>query len=436
MAKRLPDQRQEAFAGIDNKNDPRDLAENYVQGLTNLDLDDSMHTSVRAGRTQIGTPNERYHSIFSDRDMSYGLICKYDSLQRLDVDNSGNRTLTVIRNDLTPNVDMDYLYLNGEVYYTNGFQSGIYYGTETTPTDNKPWGIPVPASQPALSPTVGGLNPGTYQVTCTYVGTDGREGGATLANTVTLASSGGIQLSNIPTSGDANIEYVRIYMTQPNGGKFYLAKQIADGTSSLAIQAFTHFTVPLLTQFMVPPPTGMRIAQCHGRIFVTKGKYIYFSEPLSYHLFREHNYFAFQSPVKDILAIPDGGLVVSADRLYFIPTNFKSGQEVSRKILANTRAIPRSGTLINGSDLGSFDGDDLVGIIATNQGICAISKNGSFRNLTDAHHAYNAGDRGATIVRDRNGYRQILSMVRDATAGGNKYVSPEAAPVQKQNGIT
>lgn len=170
--------------------------------------------------------------------------------------------------------------VNGHVFLSCGLQLEILPDGTV-----REWGVPVP-TEALVSDGDGRLAPGTYQVCFTHTDAFGREGGASIAQTVEVRA-GGITLTAIPTQPG---HFTNIYLAA-RGTVFNLAAVIPSG-----VTAFTLTTSPagreLTGAFLGEPPPGIRqICHFQGRIYGAEYlpdadmTAIWFSQPLGFHLF-------------------------------------------------------------------------------------------------------------------------------------------------------
>jgi len=408
------------FRGVNNRAPEHRLEINdLVQGV-NVDLDDSGMAERRGGTTERLTG--KYHSLWND-GLSFALGVSGSALKKITRNDDGSLATSDLRTDLNPN-PVSYAAVAGDVYYANGQITGMVRGGS-----HRAWGVPVPAVQPAVSVTTGALYAGRYQVAITFVDTDGRESGATVANSAVLSTVGGLSISGIPTGG-ADIDQVRVYVTPPNGERLYLARTVSNGTASVSITSGLHNTVPLVTQFLNEPPAGTLVAYDNGRIFVADGPFVFYSLPHTYHLFDYEHYFHFPGDVTFMVAVPGSGIVTSSDRLRFFPSNFTDAQQVPVTVLGDYRALPGQGTRVDGRHFGA-SGEWAA--FTTEQGVCVMAGR-EFRNLTHERFAF-GGNRAAMIAREMGGFSQLLSMVRDSDSTGNVHVSDQASATVIRNGV-
>jgi hypothetical protein len=297
-----------AFAGIRNDRPLAQFDASDLAVATNVDLMDGGQVRRREGFIST-LASAGAHSLWSN-----GAVCLYASganLLRLALPlNAG----TTIASGLTANAPLAYTQAAGRIYWSNGDQSGV---VDAHAIANRGWGI-VPPPMPTALPTVGELPPGRYGITTTYVADDGQESGAPEAALVDLPDGGGIDLYLTP-SEDARIVSQRIYLTTPNGEVLYHAGTLAADVTNVIVSLNTiDLQTPLQTLLMGPCPHGKLIAHYRGRMYVAKGRYVFYSEPFALELFDLRRYLEFPRDVRMLAPVTDGIFISDEEAVYWM----------------------------------------------------------------------------------------------------------------------
>ena len=116
-----------------------------------------------------------------------------------------------------------YLEVNGRVYFNSAASRGRIDDGLTL----APWGVDVPVSPPLMAQGPGALDAGTYHALITYVLADGRESGASLSSSITLASPADIGFYGLPVPSDPAVDAKRISLTTANGEAFFRVAEVA-----------------------------------------------------------------------------------------------------------------------------------------------------------------------------------------------------------------
>ena len=150
-----------AFNGLNNVGDPLNL------GLSWLVRADNIHITA-VGRMEKRRGYSKYLAAVVPPEGAYTTV---DYQRGYYVDAGSLKTFegAVLRAGLAM-ATMHWSEVNGQVFFTNGIDSGIIL------PDNSviPWAWPVPTA-PTLRAVTGDLAPGLYRACCTYTLPDGRE---------------------------------------------------------------------------------------------------------------------------------------------------------------------------------------------------------------------------------------------------------------------
>jgi hypothetical protein len=261
-----------------------------------------------------------------------------------------------------------------------------------------PAGVETPTGQPLLSSSSGGsLIAGTYAVVCTFVDYSGTESGSSLRSVIAVSDGAYIQLTQIPVPVDASIAVIRVYVTPPNGATPYHEVDVIPGAASAYIYGVSSARAALRTELMDPLPVGVSLAHTKGRMFSAVGSVVYYSEPLRYGLCNiGDDFMMFPTPVTMLIANQEG-LFICADKTYFLPD---VDNAAPLQVVLSCGAVPHSAAAIpNSTD---------VAWLST-RGIVIGSVDGSVKAITDGVVAESFSGEGATIYREENGIKQLLS---------------------------
>lgn len=401
--------------GINNLLPDYALPKEALRDGSNIDIFDNGKIKRRAGSAKkvnlVGA-----HSFWSDPKNPRPDIAYYvagTTLYSLKMV-SGILTSTAIVTGLAAGRKVAYLFLNGDVFWSNSVISGrIHNGV------NGPWGLETPASKPILTAsTVGGLFPGKYQVVLTYRNALGEESGTDVAQTISVPSGGSIVLTGMPTPVSSQVAQICVYCTAANGETLHKVAVIPSSSSTYTISTMANATTILRTQFLQPMPAGDRIAHLNGVIFVASGPNIFYTEPLRYGLCNlNENFYSFPQDVDEMLAVPDEaglrpqeGLYVCADRTYFL---LRAGvPEVEQKIIFPFGAIKGTGLyLLNSPNVTWMSPrGQIVGGLA-----------GKAKVETEAQYMPGVMSHGASIIREQNGLKQIINTVNQSEISPIEY---------------
>jgi hypothetical protein len=285
------------FAGIRDTTDSERLSAADLLGAVNMDLDATGKLTRRLGVTRrvAGTPD----SLWSDGSRGYYLDA--GALKMF----SPPTTTTTLRSGLSTVLRMQYTVMNGTVFYSNNQVTGrIVDGA------SKAWGIEVPPP-PVLAATDGVLPVGTYGCTTVYRRADGQISGAPRMRTLKLTAPGGIAVSGMTASSDAEVTHKEVYFTGTDGEELFLAAILPNATTTFVRTTDTALTVPLTTMLKSPPPPGHLLCAYNARIFIARGAYLFYSDPYALELFDLRKNYLPTGEEPTILAPVDGGIYVA-----------------------------------------------------------------------------------------------------------------------------
>lgn len=379
------------FSGLRNDVDPERFDVSDLAAASNVDIDKSGRLSRRPGYTSVLAG--AYHSMWSD-DVTC-LVVSGGALLKL----SASYATTTLRTLADANSRMWYSKINDRIYFSNGTDTGVIEnGVART------WGIAVP-SLPAVTVTVGNLPAGSYQFSMTYLRNDGQESGAPLSGVITVPAGSGLNFT-LPVSSDTGVVLKQVYISTPNGEVLYQALQVANSVTAVSYtNDALELTLPLITQFMGPPPAGQLVEYYKGRTFVAAGDGIYPSEEFAYELFDLRKYIPMDGRVTLLAPFEDqerldteanqSGFFVGTDKSCGTLTGSSSFVYVNR---IDYGAIEGAVALVDGTLF--TDGATKVGLLPmwlTTQGICVGMPQMEIRNLTRSRYTFSPSGKGAAI---------------------------------------
>lgn len=431
----------QAFGGIDNLNPIDALRKGAVREAVNVDLNTAGQAQLRGGYRE-AVPGVYGHSLFG---CSFGLVGVLDNAL---VVSAGTVASThTVRAGMAPR-ELSYAELNGDVYWMNGVEFGRIRGHDYA--DTRGW-IDNPGTPRASVTTNGGMAPGDYQVALTFTDADGRESGSDLANYLTVPAGGGIRLDDITYPADAVA--VRIWVTDPNGG---------DDEAGLATVLRHYRTLPagltyltvgagngprgkvLETQFLTPLPPGQILRSHNARLWVAAGNTLHFGEASRYGLCHPDNAFRFYAPIDLLEPVGQGqtsGIFIACGgaggeaggRTFWL--TFADDKSSSRVVCYPHGAVPGSGGCAPGKLFGLDTTGDVAFWVSWNGVFCVGLPTGQVLPLTEGQLAIPVGTRGAPLVREAKGLRQILMAMRGQVVGSGLAVGDAVATTIRRNGV-
>lgn len=433
------------------------LPKDALRRALNVDLDKQGYPSLRKGFTSrySGTA---IHSLGGDPRIT--LFVESGALKRLMPDYSA----LTLRSGLDVDRPMSYEFLNGETYYSNGVQTGKITAAGVA----QAWGVPTPSGQPtvtdgtdygdslrggddlavqAASGTTGLIESGTgsmtpangpkqgvdmpevaftevlepgaaptltavdnrYLVAVTFLSASGEESGAkTPVAVFGIAPTGDIQLTNIP-QGDA--AKIAVYFSHADSEQLYRVAVLDMGTTSASIPASAQRGKILDTLFMEQAPAGQIVRYYNGRVYIAEDNVLWYTEALRYGLYSPaKNFFMFSERITMVEPV-QGGIYVSADQTYHL--NGKDAPDMQQTPVSPYKAIEGTSVQLQGSLLGLEE--QVLGKVAywygERGGVVGLP-GGLTKHLTEDRVAQQSFERGATLFREEEGIRSLLSALQ------------------------
>lgn len=155
------------------------------------------------------------------------------------------------------------------------------------------------------------------------------------------------------------------------------------------------------------PPVGTIVRVHSSRVYIADGSVLWYSEPFAPNLFRRAaNFIPFAAKITMVAPVAAGLVVSTAYRLYFLAG--KNPKEFTLASLAGYPAIEGTDVEVDGIALeGGKYGMQPMQMFTTTKGICAVSSEGQFVNLTHQTIEYPKSNRGAAVF---TGKRYIVSL--------------------------
>jgi hypothetical protein len=421
-------------AGINNLASENSVPEDAIRAGLNIDIDNAGQPSTRAGYVQriAGT---RCHSGWHDGKFPFALFVR-------------NGTLTAMQSDLTtfnlvtglnPLFELSYVLMNDRAYYASLRRNGVV----TSGGAALEWGVETPHGAPALTYAAGGAFPaGTIQVAVTFFNASGEESGAFMGAPITVPNNSRVLVSSIPQPTSAEVVRVRIYRTEPDDAVFRMAVDLPVGMTTTTLNPGI-LGRPLDTMFLERVPCAYRLTTLNGRIYfgyeqVPGVHAVGWTEAIRYGLWKpSENYIGFNASIDMIAGVGDGtdgaGMYVGAgERTYYLdgadPKDFK------QKIIYPFGVIPGTMVRVAGSILGIETTATVAYWIARNGFACIGLPSGQMVVIRENEAQAPIAMKGASILRQLDGARHILTSLSQQTGGGMRVADRASAKVYR-NGV-
>lgn len=390
----------------------RGQASPFLRSAVNVNLSREGKPFRRDGYQQVYTGN--YHSLWRHPSSSFALVVKDGQLTLL----AGETPIETTLGPIDPYKPVDYAYLNGMTYFSNGETNG------RVSMDGQllPWGRPVP-TQPDVNVITGlGLYEGCYHVSASYVDIDGVEHGASEPVTVDAAEGSGLEIT-LPYAFPDRIAYAEIFVSQASGETLYNVGQLnAPGTLTVG-QAEMGVGRPIETLFKEAPFPGQLVCEFSGRVYVAVGDALFFTDPLRYELVSpETNVILFPQEITLLEPSHDGLYVGYGSAVDFLPGT--DPFDMQRRLVSSYGAVMGTGKQLPGHH---FDLPlDFVPVWwGQHVGFVLGQPGGQVRLLTENRLATKKFEAGAIITREHEGLTQLIGTLRDP--GGSAAVATDSA---------
>lgn len=197
--------------------------------------------------------------------------------------------------------------------------------------------------------------------------------------------------------------------------------------------------MPLRTQFQSPLPAGQLVGAGHGRLFVARGRTVYWSDALRYGqgVLADNNYrVGMQSDSVDLLApVGDGtegaGVYVAAGKR----TYWLSGADPKdwRAVIAyGAGVVPGTLCWASGEVWGLETLSPTPSWLAKNGQFCVGLPGGQIVSYNADTASTDTGERGASLIRDVRGQRHMLATIQGPQALG---ISDDWSVEVRRNGV-
>lgn len=365
----------------------------FVRSVVNADVLAKGNIKRRKG-SALEVSGSDCHSAWSDSTARFGYYVDSSVLYRFDDAGATLRT-TVVRSDMHASARVSFAEVAGEVYYSNGQTIGRIDAAGAA----HPAGVPQLSRTPVVTAGAensGSMSAGRYQIVFVQVNEDGEESGSTFPVQVEVPERGSIVVTDLPTSFPVGASALRYYITPPDGDMLYAGGYLGVGAS------FTLTTPPpaggrCQTLLMTQMPPGDIVRYLNGRLMVASRHVLHYSEPFAPALYNPaKNYIEFTAPITVVEPCQNGTYVV-ADQAYWL-----AGDLASTSLAP---VLPYGAAMHSGVQIPT---ENAVAWMST-RGLCRGDQNGNAKNLQDAHVAIEPGSAAASLFREVDGNKHLVS---------------------------
>ena len=377
-----------------------------LEAAESVDIDDSERVTRRKGHGA-AVVSGACKSLWSNGATALAVQNETNLVQILP-----NYATVTLRTGLISGLDMSYTSIGARVYYSNSVNTGIVEGGRS-----RSWGITPPAGQPAAAVIGGVLPAGRYQFAVTFLRSDGQESGSSQASLVELQSTGGIRLSLLPVTTDADITHRAVFFSKRDGETLYRVGVLGMTETTFDYQMEESMRVPLSTQHLRPAPAGQLVGSFNGRTLVASGDTLFYSEPYAPELFDLRKNHRFASPITLVAGLDSGVYLGTLDEVLWLGGSDPQKWTFSPRLAYG--AILGAATTCSRDMILDGAGTKQVVVFATTQGVCVGADGGEIVNMTQDRFLYPQQERGAAVIRRHRGMVQALVSLQGAETAAN-----------------
>jgi hypothetical protein len=394
--------RVDKFPGIVTDQEPFEIGLNGFVTAENVDLNKTQKPSRREG----------YSSFYAGTiEVAWGddeifLFIEGGYLKSLQADASAEIITELSANSKFLTATRAY---DDRLYWTTGIDSGVIEGG-----NNRPFGVLKPGSF-VVEEDSGSMPEARYLLGLAYVNSRGVEGPLSYA---VLDTTGGVTITIPHTPLELlaqDIEYVRMFVSYPDGEQPYRAGEIAVGDATYMTYSgdTTDLGIPAEAFNLSNMPVGGFIEDHGARIWTSREDRLYFSNPYSELTNLLTQFMPFSATITGIGSVSGGLYVGTTDAVYFMEGSDPDRMGLSERLPYGM--IP--GTLVKADGRRVGEGANTKVLLwATERGFCMGTPGrrgeGEVTNLTEHRVGTLTGHTGTAILRRANGQNHLMTVLR------------------------
>lgn len=386
--------------GVNNRRPEFDLRTkegDFLRAGVNVDISNTGSIKRRQGYAAV-LDGADCHSLFAVGGVAY-YVDGHDLLKVTGLD--ATPAVTTLKADMAAGRHVSYCAEGDSVYFTNTAVIG-----RLDSTGAHPLGCPGLDVEPVATAGSGGsLAAGRYQVCVCYVNAAGEQSGTTWPQSVEVVN-GAITLFGLPAAFPADVTGLMVFASPLNSDLLMHVMTLSAAQVSLTIAAPMVYGARCQTLMLDGMPPGSIVRQNAGRLLVASGNTLVYSEPYAYALTKpDENYIPFNAPIT-VMEPVVGGLYVVAEQAYFLPGDITSTSPV---VVLPYGAV--AGT-------GGHSRDSNTAWWMSQRGMVTGNAAGEVKNLQEDQVAVDPAPVGASLFRESNGLKQILSSMFNPEISG------------------
>lgn len=391
-----------SFLGLDNRRPDFKLHTKdgeFLRAAANVDISDALTVKRRQGTTR-AIAGARCHSLWTDYKTGSSFYVDAGNLYQIRASTGGEPERFVAAANVGDR-PLSFAGIDEEIVFSDGGSlRTIVAGWGVA----RQFGIDPPNVIPTLLPLgegSGSLDAGSYAVGIAYRNEWNEYSGMADAVFETVEAKGALVVAGLPLVWPAGVVELVIYAAPSAAGTLFKATSVSAPTASVTLTTIPSRGQTANTMGFISLPAGNILRYWGSRMYSAAGDTLWFSRPFSPALCNPgRDYIQLLAPIT-VMEPCDNGMFIVADRTYWLSDD------------------PEKATLVTVSPLkglayssGIFDVDNKPRCYwMTDHGLVVGSPDGSIELVQDEHVFMQGGQVGASLFREADGARQIISSV-------------------------
>ena len=418
------------MGGLNNVLPPERTSNEFLKVAENIDIDKSGGIHKRLGyKLKMGG---NIHSLWSDENQM--VMVKDNDLVRVA---PGTYHETLLKSGVGPHpISFTNIQESTDVFFTSEALTGRISHDNV---EEVGYVAPTPIN---LLETLSGapMAMGRYQVTTTYVDSNGKESGSRVAAQIDIQSGSIINVSGMVPSTDPAITHTNIYCSMPNGNILYLVRTVLNNTTDTTIASVhSEGVTPLKSFNMSPAPHGEIIGYYRGRIYIVQDNILWYSSPHSFDWFNlQSDFFQFERTITEVMPVENGIWIGTDQGLFYL--GGKTPEEMKLNMVESIQVVRGTSTRIMGGYL--FIENTPIGykwLVTTEKGVFVCFNNGIALSLTEINVVFPKAGKGVSTFIQEDGINRYLTLLEGGpkkTPMNNVGASDIVTATIIRNGIT
>lgn len=397
--------------GVNNVARAREVPAGALRVAENVDLSGEGKPRRRQGYTKM-LSGTRVQSLFGHPHLPFMVARVDDTLVAIDGDRRRLQVAAVLAEGLGTG-PATYAVFNGELLWS---VAGVASGVVDAHYQSRPLGVPTPPKAACAAGSGGGLLAGTYLVALSYMLDSGEDGGLGEATAVTVDDNGAITV-DLPEP-PADVGYIRVWRSECNGTTLAHAVDEIAGVAEARLEE-GDLGKDTDTQFLQPLPPGHILRTLNAQAWMAVGRELRIGRAMRPFLHHPgHDRVPYRDRIDMLEPVGEGGsaglFVAAGKRVFFLAADRTSA--LNQRIAHAHGAIPGTSLVVPVKAFG-LDGDSMGVYWVDTRGVACLGlPGGNVMALTKDTVAMHRFERGASLLREVDGLRSVVTAGRGGTA--------------------